>query len=219
MTETPAQEQSEPAPSSAIPIKSPSDPEAPMTRAERIFVRINVVQTILAVAGVFTGAVALYAALNESAAVRRQAEAAVWPIIQLNTADFVTADDAEFRISLNNTGVGPGRMKAMRVLIDGAPARDWLHAAELVGGDIAAARFSKSSVDKRVIAAGETIDLFIVTDRDIVTGLTEKAASGAAQIEYCYCSIFDACWLFESGTGETTRVAACPDFGAQQFQE
>lgn len=189
-----------------------------MTRAERIFVRINIVQTILAVAGVFTGAVALYAALNESAAVRRQSEAAVWPILQLHTSDYLNAASAEFTVSLRNTGVGPGKLQSMRVRIDGVAARDWRHVAEIVVGDCAIA-MSKSSVVGRVIAAGEAVDLFSVSDHNIVRAMTERVAVGAAQIDYCYCSIFDACWLFESAAIETTRVDACPDFGAEQFQE
>lgn len=189
-----------------------------MTRAERIFVRINIVQTILAVAGVFTGAVALYAALNESSAVRRQSEAAVWPIIQLYIADFISDDAAEFRVSLGNTGVGPGKMEALRISIDGVAARDWRHVAELVVGDPAIA-MSKSSVSSRVIAAGETVDLFSVNDPAVVVAMTERAATGSAQIDYCFCSIFDACWLFESATAQTTKVKDCPDFGMEQFQE
>ncbi len=197
---------------------APAADAPPMTRAERIFVRINIVQTVLAVAGVFTGAVALYAALNESAAVRRQAEAAVWPIIQLHTSDFMNEDSAGFKVSLTNTGVGPGRMESMRVQIGGAAARDWFHAAELAVGD-SSMSMSKSSVTGRVIAAGETVELFAVSDRNTVSVMTALAATGDAQIDYCYCSIFDACWLFQSVAGAAERVNACPEFGAEQFQE
>lgn len=215
MSDGPAEKE---APQPKKPIPETTPPKDEMTRAERIFVRINIVQTILAVAGVFTGAVALYAALNESAAVRRQSEAAVWPIIQLHTSDFMNEEEAGFKVSLRNTGVGPGRMESMRVRIDGAAARNWGHATELAVGD-SAIRMSKSSVGGRVIAAGETVDLFAVSGHGIVAAMTERAATGAAQIDYCYCSIFDACWLFESVTAETTRVKSCPDFGAEQFQE
>lgn len=197
--------------------KPAGQPQA-MTRAERIFVRINIVQTILAVAGVFTGAVALYAALNESAAVRRQAEAAVWPILQLHTYDFNSAEDAQFTVSLRNTGVGPGKMESMRVRIDGVAVRDWRHAAETITGD-PDIRMSKSSVGNRVIAAGEAVDLFSVSDRAIVEAMTARVATGAAQIDYCYCSIFNACWHHESALAATTRVDVCPDYGAEQFQE
>ena len=214
MSDAPSEETAPPSP----PASDDAPDAPPMTRAERIFVRINIVQTILAVAGVFTGAVALYAALNESAAVRRQAEAAVWPIIQLHTSDFMSEESAGFKVSLSNTGVGPGRMESMRVRIGGVAARDWFHAAELAVGD-SSMSMSKSTVTGRVIAAGETVELFAVSDRNIVAVMTELAATGAAQIDYCYCSIFDACWLFQSSIAEVERVKACPDFGAEQFQE
>ncbi len=55
---------------------------APMlSRVERIFVRLTFWQTVLSVAGVFIAIVALYAALIESAAVRQQTAAAVWPFV------------------------------------------------------------------------------------------------------------------------------------------
>ena len=219
MSEASGEEEASAAPKAPPPAALSSvAPAEKLTRAERIFVRINIVQTILAVAGVFTGAVALYAALNESAAVRRQSEAAVWPIIQLYTSDFITEEAAEFKVSLGNTGVGPGRMEAMRVRIDGVAVRDWPHVVALVAGETDA-RISKSSVANRVIAAGETVDLFTVADPALVAAMTQRAATGAAEIDYCYCSIFDACWLFESATAETARVTACPEFGAAQFQE
>ncbi len=217
MTEPTDTKDPAPSASSVVPIQSPENPDAPMTRAERIFVRINVVQTILAVAGVFTGAVALYAALNESAAVRRQAEAAVWPIVQLYVSDYSNESGAEFQVELHNTGVGPGRMETMRVIINGQAVADWPQAVFAATGrdDIP---MSKSFSTGRVIAAGERTSIFAVNDRDAVAKLSALAASGKAQIDYCYCSIFDACWVFESLAQRAGQVALCPDYGQDQFR-
>ena len=55
---------------------------------ERSFLRLTFWQTLLSLAGVFTGAVALYAALNESQAVRQQTAATVWPYVQYTINDF-----------------------------------------------------------------------------------------------------------------------------------
>lgn len=58
-----------------------SKPSAAMSEIaglEKKFLRLTFWQTILSVAGVFTGAVALYAALTESQAVRQQTAATVW---------------------------------------------------------------------------------------------------------------------------------------------
>lgn len=190
-----------------------------MTHAERIFVRISIVQTILAVAGVFTGAVALYAALSESASSRRQAEAAVWPIIQLTTSDYLTDDSANFSVTMKNTGVGPARVKAIRLRVDGEAAQNWRRAVELMAGE-ADLPFAKSFVRSRVIAAGESVDLMSTNDPTLARVAAEAASSGAAEIDYCYCSIFDACWVVEAEHPlESKRIKQCPDYGAEQFQE
>ena len=82
---------------------------------ERTFLRLTFWQTILSVAGVFTGAVALYAALNESQAVREQTAASVWPYVQLTIFDTSDGESASFALSLGNVGVGPARMKGAMV--------------------------------------------------------------------------------------------------------
>ena len=60
--------------------------QPPLTKAKQIPVKISILQTILAVIALFTGAVALWAALDESDAVRKQQQAAVWPHLQLSVA-------------------------------------------------------------------------------------------------------------------------------------
>ncbi|MEO1324887.1 MAG: hypothetical protein AAFV59_17995 [Pseudomonadota bacterium] len=62
-----------------------------IAQIEQTFLRLTFWQTILSLAGVFTGAVALYAALNESRAVRDQTAASVWPYVQIMIYD--TASD------------------------------------------------------------------------------------------------------------------------------
>src|SRR5215510_1732392 len=90
----------------------------PLTPAERIFVRISVMQTALAVIGIFTGAVALYATLNESDAVRKQLDASVWPHVETGSdlytkeavarhEEFHGSEGPLFRFTVLNSGIGP----------------------------------------------------------------------------------------------------------------
>jgi len=195
-------------------------PKDDLTRAERIFVRINVAQTILAVAGVFTGAVALYAALNESAAVRRQSAAAVWPLVELNTTDYVTNDGALFQLSVRNAGVGPARIKAMKVSLEGKPVANWTEFSEraLGGANVVLGRITAVG---RVLRPGDQVNLFTVSEPAAVRKLTELAYSGAASVEYCYCSIFDECWFVKTieEWSEPRPTRVCPDYGKEAFQE
>ena len=114
-------------------IEEDAPPETDLPGSERAFVRLTFWQTVLSLVGVFIAIVALYAALSESEATRKQTAAAVWPFVQLTISDHLSENRAEFSISLTNAGVGPARMRSMRVLLMGKPLRDWHHAMELIG--------------------------------------------------------------------------------------
>jgi len=63
-------------------------PVVELSRSERLFLRLSLWQTVLSLVGVFVAFVALYAALTESEAVRRQTAAGVWPYVQLTINDY-----------------------------------------------------------------------------------------------------------------------------------
>lgn len=193
---------------------------APMlSRVERIFVRLTFWQTVLSVAGVFIAIVALYAALTESAAVRQQTAAAVWPFVQLSIADRDSGESAEFTMSLTNAGVGPARMHAVRLIIDGEPMRDWAHAVTQLGGKLTD-QVGRNFVSNRVLSPDEKVDMISTTDPDLARQFQAVIANPETSITYCYCSIFDECWLVDSRRDiqNPEPVEDCPDFGDATFQ-
>jgi len=191
---------------------------ADISATERAFVRLTFWQTVLSLVGVFIAVVALYAALAESDAARKQTAAAVWPFVQLTIHDHLSGGHAEFRISLTNAGVGPARMRAMRVLLQGKPLRDWHHAMELVG-ETGTHRLGQSFVSRRVLIPGETINMVETTDRVLVEKFLGTLAQPGNSITYCYCSIFDACWVLDSEKDlqSPEPVEQCPEFGEEAF--
>jgi hypothetical protein len=182
--------------------ETPSGPD--ITGAERAFVRLTFWQTVLSLVGVFIAIVALYAALSESEATRKQTAAAVWPFVQLTINDHLSENRAEFSISLTNAGVGPARMRSMRVLLMGKPLRDWHHAIELVG-ESGTHRLGQSYVS--------------TSDRVLVEKFLSTMAQPDNSITYCYCSIFEECWVVDSEKDLQTpdRVDECPEFGDEAF--
>ena len=194
----------------------PTGPD--IANTERAFVRLTFWQTALSLVGVFIALVALYAALAESDAARKQTAAAVWPFVQLTLHDHLSEFGAEFRISLTNAGVGPARMRSMRVLLKGEPLRDWHHAMELVG-ETGTHRLGQRYVSRRVLIPGETIEMVATTDRTLVEKFLGALARPYTSVTYCYCSIFDACWVVDSTKDlqSPEPVEACPDFGDQAF--
>ena len=78
---------------------------------------------------------ALYAALTESAAVRQQTAAAVWPFVQLMVEDYDTGEAAGFSFAFTNVGVGPAKMKGVRLAVDSKVVRNWTELVASVNGD------------------------------------------------------------------------------------
>jgi hypothetical protein len=192
---------------------------AEISGSEQAFVRLTFWQTVLSLVGVFIAIVALYAALAESDAARRQTAAAVWPFVQLTISDHLSESRAEFRISLTNAGVGPARMRSMRILLRGEPLRDWHHAIELIG-ETGTHRLGQTYVSRRVLIPGETIDTVSTMDRVLVEKFLAALAQPGNSITYCYCSIFDACWVVDSEKDlqSPDPVEQCPDFGDEAFR-
>ncbi len=197
---------------------NPPEADKPLTRSERLFLRISIWQTVLSVAAVFTGAVALYAALTDSEAVRRQTAASVWPYVQLAVNDHASDEDAAFELFMSNTGVGPAQLRTMRVTIGGAPRTSWEEAIRAVNnGEMRP--FAQDFITNRVISPGETVRVFSTQDPVVVRALQASVADPANAIEFCYCSIFDECWVADSRTPGASRepVRACPDYGSDAF--
>ncbi|MEZ5959070.1 MAG: hypothetical protein R3C30_01400 [Hyphomonadaceae bacterium] len=199
--------------------EQPEPQEPLLSRSEKIFIRISVWQTVLSVVGVFIAVVALYAALTESEAVRRQTAAAVWPYVQLAVSDYVGEDDAVFEFSFTNAGVGPAHVRAMRVTMAGEHMTTWADVVRTASGG-REVEFSQTAANNRVLRAGERIVIFGTRDTSLVEALRLVASDPANAIEYCYCSIFDECWLANSRTPEAlpTPVAHCPDYRDASFR-
>lgn len=197
--------------------ESPPQATPDLSRSERIFLRLSLWQTVLSLVGVFVACVALYAALTESEAVRRQTAAGVWPYVQLTVNDYVSGEDAAFDLVMTNAGVGPTRIRDMRVTFGGRPVKSW---AELMASiDAEGVGYAQVAASRRVLRPGESVTVFGVRDRAAVEALRVAVNDPNNAIEYCYCSIFDACWLADSRTPEAmpAPVRQCPDFGAASF--
>lgn len=194
--------------------------ETPAVPSERIFLRLTFWQTVLSVAGVFVAVVALYAALTESAAVRQQTAAAVWPFVQFQVQDSDTGEAADFSISFTNAGVGPAKMRTLRIVIGGKPIRDWADAVAILDGKLTD-QVSRNFISGRVLSPDERVVVFSTTDSDLARRFQATVAKPENSIVFCYCSIFDECWLADSQRGlqDPEVVSECPDFGEAGFQD
>lgn len=193
------------------------DPKPEMTRAERIFVRISVVQTVLAVTGFLIAVIALFAALTEADAVRKQQLASVLPDLVFAQSYQRDEDSARFSFIAVNNGIGPARVKSMQISVDGEAKLDWYSMLVALGME-SPGGFGQSQIAGRLVRSGEVIEVLQTTDREVVDAIIDGRSR--INFELCFCSVFDECWLpSDSVTEGPTPVDACPEFGDEQFQQ
>ena len=102
------------------PASPKSVDKSALSRSDRIALRISVAQTALAVVGFLVGLIALYAALNEADAVRKQQQASVWPYLDLAVSNNNVIDNEFTTIAVANKGIGPARIRSIEVQFDDA---------------------------------------------------------------------------------------------------
>jgi len=186
---------------------------------EQRFVRLAWWQTVLSVVGVFIALVALYAALVESQAVRQQTAAAVWPFVQLSIEDADYGEQASFRLGLTNAGVGPAKMRDMKIQLNGHAIQNSTHLLSTLAVPTTTP-ISRNFISGRVLRPEETVVLFSTSDVTLVRKLQAAMRAPENAISFCYCSIFDECWLADSRQDlqNPKPIERCPDFGADAFK-
>ncbi|MEL8056721.1 MAG: hypothetical protein AAGK66_11230 [Pseudomonadota bacterium] len=204
--------------------------ETPEARHNRLLVRLSILQLIPTVVGIFIATLALYAALNESDAVRKQQQASVWPHIQIDRTNITTDMNTGLIIGVSNRGIGPARIRGVNVTLDGEALQSWNQVFEQILPD-ASGYFPRtdSFISTTVLVPGSnvvTIDLnteiYTTYDLDsmdgiatreetenLILGLREAFAEDRLEMELCYCSVFDDCWHVSSIERDPTPVRNC----------
>jgi hypothetical protein len=170
---------------------------------------------LAAITSGFVGALALGLSVYNVVLQRQQIRAQVWPYLEWNY------DNGEgFAYQLHNAGVGPALIKAAQVTIDGKAVASWDEAlAQLgVGDKHLQGRTINVDFNGRVIGTGVLLKPFEIQALKHGDEEQEAAISGAMtpldsriQVQICYCSTLDECWLMRSKAG-TKPVSNCPVF-------
>ena len=104
----------------------------------------------------------------------------------------MAGETAGFTMSFTYAGVGPARVRSLRLIIDGEPMRDWAHAVTHLGGTFDD-RVGRSFVSDRVLSPDEKVDLVATTDPTLARNFQAAIANPENSITYCYCSVLEQC--------------------------
>ena len=149
-----------------------------------------------------------------------QAHASVWPFVALGYTYNCNTDMNGFVWHVDNNGVGPARIESVTLRLDGKPMKGWTEVLKALGatGPI---NVSTTSFNGDVIPPSlnreTTINAIRVHQREVATLF--KNAVDRFQMEICYCSVYDDCWIAHWQQSKVDAVASCTAAGAEQFED
>ena len=185
-----------------------------LDRVEKMTLRMSVIQTTIAVTGFFVAIIALYAALNEADAVRKQQQASVWPHLEFQRSFRGVSGSERLDINLRNSGIGPAKIELIEFFLDGAALRNWDEAlGPFTGAD--ANTYSHIGVSGRVMRPDDEFAILSLIASEIdpqsIIAIRDAVDQGRLAGRICYCSVFEECWLLVSETREPEPVRRCPE--------
>lgn len=179
-------------------------------------------ETVGSIAAIVVGVAALFVSWDQARVMRAQQHASVLPAIQIDGYWGEYEDGARFGVRVSNNGVGPAVIRHVGLSRDGETMRDGSVLAQMFpdGAD-----FSWSSMNGRILAAGSIVEPFSVSLPD---GVSEAEGSALVadwvrwDMDICYCSVFDRCWITSTDGGVDRRRPSggtCPDAGEDIFEQ
>jgi hypothetical protein len=126
-------------------------------------------------------------------------------------------DDTGAGWRLDNTGLGPARLRGFKMTVDGKPVTDLTQVCDWLGlPQPCEFNFTNPRVGDLYASGHETILFWVKPGH---TADTLRKAWRHLDIEACYCSIHDQCWRFDSSTepdpNGDPRDDDCEDFARQ----
>ena len=177
----------------------------------------------LALSAFFVSLVSLWFAIHNARYMERLVAANSYPNIDFSYGNRFDFQDGQgmrsaVYLSLQNTGIGPARLRSVELSFAGRPAVNLRALLALCCTDEPAGSLPKSSywasgdVRGAMVQAGKSLNLFAWADAAGDTRwprLEHVVQAGNVGIRVCYCSVFDECYLRDSGHREPKSVAAC----------
>lgn len=148
-----------------------------------------------------------------------QARASVWPFLSIGYTYSNNVDKDAFTWTVNNNGVGPARVESVTLKLDGKPMKRWDDVLVALGITNSPST-GISSISGEVIPPDTnretTIEPIKVNER--VAAKVFKDADPRFQMDICYCSVYDECWVAHWQKSKVDPVDRC-DMPGVQFEQ
>jgi hypothetical protein len=178
----------------------------------------------LALSAFFVSLVSLGLAIHNGRTMEKLVTANSYPNIDFsygNTFDFEDGLGSRpaVYVSLENTGIGPARLRTVELSFEGRPVANLGALLQLCCTSESAESAPKldysfgGDVRGAMLPARGTQNLFAwpqVLQDPRWTRLETVVQGGGLDMRVCYCSVFDECYLHQSTRREPERVRSCP---------
>jgi len=163
--------------------------------------------------------VSLGVALSSNRTQERLLAASSWPTLEAGSGNRSDAGTDEITLVLGNNGVGPARLRGVRVFYKGEFAGNSRRLLKQCceAGDNPITDVT-SGTRGRVLKAGDQIVLITLpkeTNSDELWKRFDRARFDVT-VKACYCSVLDDCWMFDSTKMDPEPVRSCPALTAEE---
>lgn len=169
---------------------------------------INVLASLLAV---FVSLVSLWLAYRSNRTQERMLAASSWPYLRFGSGNLTEDGVPMIRLMLRNGGSGPAVLHWLRLHADGRDLRKDVELLEWAAPGSRNLTTWTASTTNVPLAPGEFLYPLQLgrTEENEAAWQALNEARWRLDVEGCYCSLVDDCWIFR-GEGVPTPVAACP---------
>lgn len=152
---------------------------------------------MIALSAVLLSVCGLFVSLYEASLIRRHHRASVWPHVAVTAS--LNPDAVRFFVQ--NTGIGPARIRAAVVSVDGETKVDWEDVIVGMLEEPGSVNAYQSLINGQVLPPNSpqetifrlTMDSTSAAPR-VIPALRRAILDESLDIQVCYCSVYDECW-------------------------
>jgi hypothetical protein len=159
--------------------------------------------------------VAALVSLYQASLARQQSRAAAWPVLMGGSS---LATGKPYSYVLANKGVGPARIRTVRVLVDGKDIATWTDALKRFTG-LTAVGYEYSYVGPGSVMSPGSADTLLSIPAGANAFTFWREANKRLTVSLCYCSVYDECWLTGEQSLEPKPVRRCPPIVGKTFMQ
>jgi hypothetical protein len=181
---------------------------------------------IVALSALATSAVSIWLAISQGDDMERLVQAQSWPFLGFDSSNVhpnptTGAPEHVMTLVIENLGVGPAKIRTVEVVYEGKAikgGRDLLRACcdkpdpETEERASTETPFVTSSTAGRVLRAGQRLELFLWRRGAYDAHRWDQLDQARLKLDMqvCYCSVFEECWIVKNDSNDAQRVDSCP---------